>query len=407
LNSNELEDEGVCLLLEPFASALTDNNIQVLYLDQNEIGPMGAKALRLARLDHLQLLSVVDNDDMPQSGLIETYGNRVSFGNTEDAYLELKADATCRDGPLSVKGARHQVAAEPETVIQFELVPQSEMQMPMDELVAALEQTSYQVDDVLLQDKQEEVVPETDAIQSSRNGETDDISKTAVLSAVVPVDKAQISQGNNKSDGISELFRKKEKSAKASKRSDPGSAKQQHSSSMGEIAEFSKKVEDRYDDWKEDTASNEKPEVLPLTSPVDLGKPFSLAMALKKKREALEDSSVTELMAAIQLMSSLQIGTPPRGPKPEPNTQAATEPHKITAKAGVTLSRSPGSTTKVELGPLKQRPSISEASENHAQLGNTAFSTAAREPPRGLHRQKLRTEKADKRLSMYLVPTGM
>ena len=383
-------------MLEPFASTSTNSSLEVLCLDQNEIGPTGAKALRLARLGHLRLLSLVDNDDMPQSGLIETYGSRVSFGNTEGTYLELKVDATCCDRLLSVKGVRHQVAVEHETGAQFEPVPQSEVQMPIDDLVSALEQTSYQVDDVLLQDKQEETVPETDVIQSSMKGETgesfnkaemqsifcqvnpcvaQDKHEGTVLSAAVPADKAQNYQGNNESDEISELFRKKEKSAKAPTRSDSDHPSvhvmQQHSSSMGEIAEFSKKIEERYGNLKEDSVSNEKTEVLPLTSPVDLGKPFSLAMAIKKKSEVLEDSSVTELMAAIQLMSSLQIGTPPRGPKPELKTQAATEPRKITGKASVTLSRSPGIKTKVGMGNLKQRPSILEASENHALLGNT------------------------------------
>jgi hypothetical protein len=78
--------------------------ISILCLDQNEIGPMGAKALRLARLDNLKLLSLEDNDDMPQRGMIEAYGNRVSFGNAEGAYLELKVDATCRDG---LRGTRN------------------------------------------------------------------------------------------------------------------------------------------------------------------------------------------------------------------------------------------------------------------------------------------------------------
>jgi Ran GTPase-activating protein (RanGAP) involved in mRNA processing and transport len=394
LNSNELEDEGVCLLLQPFASASTDKSLEVLFLDQNEIGPTGAKALRLARLDNLKLLSLAENDDMPQRGLIETYGNRVSFGNTED-------------------GVSHHVASEPKTISQFEPIPQSETQMSMHDLVSALKQTNYQVDDVLLlQDKQEEVLPdETDVIESSRKGETDEISQKAenqsifskvnntcvaqdkhegaVLSAAVSVDKAQMSQGNNKGDGISELFRKKQKSAKyidnmkAQKRSDPGHSsvraqQNQHSSSMGEIAEFSKKVEERYEDWKEDTASNEKPEVLPLTSPVDLGKPFRLAMQMTNKSDALEDNSDTEWMASIQFMTSLQIGTPPRGPKPEPKIQqAATEPLKITGTAGVTLFHSPRSKQKVKVDPLKQRPSIvdqlsiSEACENHAQVGNT------------------------------------
>jgi Ran GTPase-activating protein (RanGAP) involved in mRNA processing and transport len=360
LNSNELEDEGVCLLLEPFATASTNNCLEILCLDQNEIGPMGAKALRLARLDHLQLLSLEDNDEIPQQGLIETYGDRVSFGNTEAASFKLKVYTTRHDGLLSVEGNRH---------------------MPMNDLVAALEQTSYQVDDMLPQDKQEKVVSETIFTKAEKQSTSCKVDacvaqekhEGAVLAADVPVQTEQHSQGDKKSDSISELFRKKEKSAKAPKRSDLVNpsvfAKQQHSSSVAEIAEFSKKVEERYGDWKVDTVSNEKTEVLPLTSPVDLGKPFSLAMTMKKKSEALKDSSVTELMAAIDLMTSLRTDTPPRGPKPK--TQAATEPRKIIGKAGVTLSRSPCSKTMVELSPLKQRPSISNDSENYAQLGNT------------------------------------
>jgi hypothetical protein len=54
--------------------------------------------------------------------------------------------------------------------------------MPMNDSVAALEQTSYQVADVILQDKQEEVVPETDAIQSSRK--TDEISKKGEIQSI-------------------------------------------------------------------------------------------------------------------------------------------------------------------------------------------------------------------------------
>jgi hypothetical protein len=98
-------------------------------------------------------------------------------------------------------------------------------------------------------------------------------------------------------------------------------------------------------------------------------------MKVGKKSDALGDSSVTELMAAFQLM------------KPEPKTEAATEPLKITGKTGVTLIRSLHSETKFELGPLTtQRPSIvdhliSEASESHDKLGNKPMiSDRARSP---------------------------
>jgi hypothetical protein len=82
MDANELGDEGVCILLEPFAAAR--NCLEELSLNMNDIEAKGAKALVQANLLRLRILNLEDNDDMPKEALKREYGDRVKFGEGDD-----------------------------------------------------------------------------------------------------------------------------------------------------------------------------------------------------------------------------------------------------------------------------------------------------------------------------------
>jgi hypothetical protein len=82
LNYNELEDEGVCILLEPFSASR--NVLEELSLQQNEIGEKGAEALVRAQLPKLKTLILEDNDEMPKKRIKAKYGTIAFFGEDED-----------------------------------------------------------------------------------------------------------------------------------------------------------------------------------------------------------------------------------------------------------------------------------------------------------------------------------
>ena len=79
---NELGDDGVAILLEPFSSCW--NVLEELHLESNEIEVQGATALLRAQLPKLKELNVADNFDIPKRHLREKYGNAVNFGDDED-----------------------------------------------------------------------------------------------------------------------------------------------------------------------------------------------------------------------------------------------------------------------------------------------------------------------------------
>ena len=91
LNYNELGDEGVAILLEPFGAV--KNCLTELSLTQNEIEENGATALVCTSFPMLQRLILEENDDMPKTHLKKKYGDKVVLDDDEDDEdIELSAD---------------------------------------------------------------------------------------------------------------------------------------------------------------------------------------------------------------------------------------------------------------------------------------------------------------------------
>ena len=95
VDSNELADEGVCILMAPLAAAR--NCIEELSLNQNEIEKQGAEALVRAHLPKLKKLSLDDNMDIPKTYLRKKYGDLVYFGEDEDDDEEEEKDDGMED----------------------------------------------------------------------------------------------------------------------------------------------------------------------------------------------------------------------------------------------------------------------------------------------------------------------
>ena len=79
---NELGDDGVCIILEPFAAAR--NCLEELSLNGNEVEKRGAEALVRATLPKLKRLSLDDNMGIPKKYLRAKYGDKVFFGDDDD-----------------------------------------------------------------------------------------------------------------------------------------------------------------------------------------------------------------------------------------------------------------------------------------------------------------------------------
>ena len=82
VNYDELGDEGLSILLEPFA--VSRQALEELSLIQNDIGKEGAAALVRATLPSLKKLYLEDNDEMPSRYIKEKYGDIVDFGADEE-----------------------------------------------------------------------------------------------------------------------------------------------------------------------------------------------------------------------------------------------------------------------------------------------------------------------------------
>ena len=75
LDTNELGDEGVCALLEPFAAARS--TLEDLSLNDNEIEASGARAILQATLPNLKHLSLESNMDMPKKDFKDRFKTAV------------------------------------------------------------------------------------------------------------------------------------------------------------------------------------------------------------------------------------------------------------------------------------------------------------------------------------------
>lgn len=82
VESNELGDEGVCILMESFAAS--KNCLEELNLNMNEIEAKGAEALVRATLPKLKVLRLEENDEMPKKYLRAKYGDIVKLGEDDD-----------------------------------------------------------------------------------------------------------------------------------------------------------------------------------------------------------------------------------------------------------------------------------------------------------------------------------
>jgi len=79
---NDLGDEGVSILLEPFSASR--NVLQTLSLNGNLIEQQGAKAIVRALLPELKLLSLTDNDDIHQNHIRKKYGDVAKLDDIDD-----------------------------------------------------------------------------------------------------------------------------------------------------------------------------------------------------------------------------------------------------------------------------------------------------------------------------------
>lgn len=90
VESNELGDEGVCILMEAFTAAR--NCLEELNLNMNEIEVKGAETLVRAILPKLKVLRLEENEEMPKKYLRAKYGDIVKLGEDEDDDDEEEAD---------------------------------------------------------------------------------------------------------------------------------------------------------------------------------------------------------------------------------------------------------------------------------------------------------------------------
>lgn len=82
LDCNELGDEGVSILMEPFSACR--NALEKLSLNTNEIEDDGAAALVRTSFPNLKHLSLDDNMDVPKALLQRKYGSAAYFGEDDD-----------------------------------------------------------------------------------------------------------------------------------------------------------------------------------------------------------------------------------------------------------------------------------------------------------------------------------
>lgn len=87
VNFNEIGDEGVAILLEPFCAI--KNVLEELSLVQNEIEGVGSDALVSANLPKLRVLNLEDNDDVMKGAIKARFGAKVLFGQDDDDDEEL------------------------------------------------------------------------------------------------------------------------------------------------------------------------------------------------------------------------------------------------------------------------------------------------------------------------------
>lgn len=80
--TNELGDEGLPILLEPFAT--TNCSLKEFNLSCNELETESAKALLQYVFPSLQKLNLSDNMDIPKKYLKEKYGDVVVFDDEEE-----------------------------------------------------------------------------------------------------------------------------------------------------------------------------------------------------------------------------------------------------------------------------------------------------------------------------------
>jgi hypothetical protein len=84
VEANELGDEGVCILIAPFAAATARNCLEELNLSLNDIEAKGAETLVRATFPKLKFLRLEENDKMPKEYLRAKYADIVKLGEDDE-----------------------------------------------------------------------------------------------------------------------------------------------------------------------------------------------------------------------------------------------------------------------------------------------------------------------------------